>query len=262
MKNKKDVFFFILLTAGKSLRFKSESKLFYRISGEDHPIFIYPLKFALMSRLFFKVILVFSPTEEKRVRREIERCIKAQCLLGSNIEHIDFVRGGENRSASSFNALKHIRYNYTELNTVEMKDKTHVLIHDAARPYVDGNVLKNMRLVLSAGEKGVVPCLQTRDAIKQLNENSCLKTPSGDYRAVQTPQGYNLSRLYECYSKLDLFTSIHKDDASIYEQIYGYTVSIKGSIMMHKLTYREDINIIRPILIREAHNFSHFNTQA
>ena len=83
--------YFILLSAGKSKRFKSRlNKQF--ITYKNKPLFEHSLKTALDSKLFKKVLIVSNKKIEK-----------------TNYKNIEIIKGGIERHNSTLNALNYLK---------------------------------------------------------------------------------------------------------------------------------------------------------
>ena len=105
---------FILLSAGKSKRFKSKiNKQF--LTYKNKPLFEHSLKTALNSKLFKKILIV----SNKKV----------------SYKNIDVIKGGKERQDSTQNAL----------NYLKNKKIKNVFIHDAARPNLSINLLHKLK---------------------------------------------------------------------------------------------------------------------
>ena len=108
---------FILLSAGKSKRFKSKlNKQF--ITYKNKPLFEHSLKTALDSKLFKKILIV----SNKKIKK-------------LKYKNIDVIKGGKERHNSTQNAL----------NYLKNKKIKNVFIHDAARPNLSIKLLKKLK---------------------------------------------------------------------------------------------------------------------
>src|SRR5918994_2767441 len=66
-----------------------------------------------------------------------------------------------------------------------------VLVHDAARPLVDDEVVGRVLTALAEGWDGVVPALPIADTVKRVDSDRVLETlDRDDLVAVQTPQAF------------------------------------------------------------------------
>ena len=151
------------------------------------------------------------------------------------IKKVDaIVAGGKERHDSVFNALQ-------EVNRIR-PGVSYVLIHDAARPYVNENVIMNV--LRATDEKGAaVACVAMKNSVRKASglENGSESVDRRDYYSVQTPQGFRKSMLIEAYEKAYDDSYRGTDDASVVERA-GYEVTIvDGDYENIKITTKEDL---------------------
>ena len=155
---------FILLAAGKGKRFNSKEKkqfIYYR----NKPLFMHSIDKAKKSKLFKKILLV--------TNNQIK------------IPNVDVIRGGKERSDSSFKGLKYL------LN----KKIKNVFIHDAARPNFSINLLKKLKKNLK-NNKAVVPYINTNNSTKYKYKNKIINLKRERVYLTQTPQCFDFKTLY------------------------------------------------------------------
>lgn len=113
-----------------------------------------------------------------------------------------------------------------------------VLIHDAARPFVDGRHVSALLAALEHAD-GAIPTLPVPDTLKR-GDGHVDETVSreGLWRA-QTPQAFNMARLKAAYLNWPAGEE-PTDDASVMERAGGRVAMIPGDPMLMKLTYPED----------------------
>ena len=154
-----------------------------------------------------------------------------------------FIRGGKSRQESVYLALKEAQA-YSNENTV-------VLIHDAARPFVSGKIIRETaEAALKFG--AAVPAIPAVDTLKEVSE-----TEDGAFiqkhllrsslRAVQTPQAFNLRILLSCHKKAAAIqNATFTDDSEIWDAFPELTGGRKvflteGSPENRKITYKNDL---------------------
>lgn len=117
-----------------------------------------------------------------------------------------------------------------------------VLIHDAARPFVERPLIGRVIEALDA-HQGALPCLPVVDTLKQARDGRVTATieREGLWRA-QTPQGFQFEAILAAHRAAAASpNATFTDDAGIAEW-YGLDVAIvEGSEGNLKLTTREDI---------------------
>ncbi len=122
---------------------------------------------------------------------------------------------------------------------------THVIVHDAARPFFTASLITRLISALEHDTKGVIPAISCKDTIKEINHGFVQKTLDRDTLGmIQTPQ---------FFCKLSLVTSHelarkHKftvtDDASMLEKS-GYKVKVIPGLESNiKITTYEDLKML------------------
>ena len=160
----------ILVAAGQGSRMGAPvNKLLLKHRG--HSLISYTLRHVFQSRFLEELVIV--------VRVE-EQPIFADILKG--IEHhipVRFAPGGATRTQSVKNGLSCLA-----------KDSEKVLVHDGARPFVDGNTIDDAFAAISEAHPAVVVGIPCVDTIKEVDGELVQGTldRSRLFRA-QTPQG-------------------------------------------------------------------------
>ena len=204
---------FILLSAGKSKRFKSKiNKQF--ITYKNRPLFEHSLKIAQESNLFKRILIV---TNKK---------IKLR-----NDKNIDVIKGGNERYNSTQNALKFLKN----------KKIKNVFIHDAARPNLTISLLKKLKNNLKKNN-AVVPYLNSENSVKYKNNKKINNLDRDKVLLTQTPQCFNFKQL------LDLYNINKKnitDEASLYLNNNKKIKFIHGDKDNFKITKVEDLKYLK-----------------
>ncbi|MEO1702138.1 MAG: bifunctional 2-C-methyl-D-erythritol 4-phosphate cytidylyltransferase/2-C-methyl-D-erythritol 2,4-cyclodiphosphate synthase [Pseudomonadota bacterium] len=126
----------------------------------------------------------------------------------------------------------------------------HVMIHDAARPFVAPGLLDALWEETKAfPEDGVLPVLPIADTIKRISEHQVDATvPRTSLATAQTPQLFPLEAIIEAHEKAATVDKEFTDDASIFEW-YGRPVrAMMGDVENIKLTYAADFERAETIL--------------
>lgn len=159
---------------------------------------------------------------------------------------ISFVVGGETRYLSIHNSLKYIDSSIT-----------HVLVHDAVRPFVDISLYN--RLINALKEENlVVPTLKSTDTIRVVHDKYSAETLDRDsIHRIQTPQCYTKKIAQDIYNYVEKIPSDSRisklsditDDVSLIQKVYPNIKvrCVEGSQYNIKLTVREDLYIARLI---------------
>jgi 2-C-methyl-D-erythritol 4-phosphate cytidylyltransferase/2-C-methyl-D-erythritol 2,4-cyclodiphosphate synthase len=141
--------------------------------------------------------------------------------------------GGPTRQASVRNGLA----------ALEPYRPTHVLIHDAVRPFVASDVLDRVIAALATAP-GAIAALPLADTLKRADPGNRIAATvdrSGLWRA-QTPQGFRFADILAAHSAA--FAAGHDDltdDAAVAEFAGVPVVLVPGSEANRKLTTAEDL---------------------
>ena len=204
---------FILLSAGKSKRFKSKlNKQF--LSYKNKPLFEHSLKTALDSKLFKKIIIVTN----KKIKK-------------FNQKKIEIIKGGTERYNSTKNAL----------NYLKNKKIKNVFIHDAARPNLSIKLLKKLKNELK-NNNAVVPYIKSENSVKYKTKYKINNLNRDKVLLTQTPQCFDFKELFNLYR-----TNREKitDEASLYlinNKKIKFTLGDKKNI---KITTIDDFNYLK-----------------
>ena len=204
---------FILLSAGKSKRFKSKiNKQF--LSYKNKPLFEHSLKTALDSKLFKKVLIV----SNKKIKK-------------ISYKNIDIIKGGKERHNSTWNAL----------NYLKKKKIKNVFIHDAARPNLSINLLRRLKKELKKNN-AVVPYLKSENSVKYKIKNKINNLERNKVLLTQTPQCFNYQELFNLYkSNKEKIT----DEASLYLNNNKKIKFILGDKKNFKITTKSDFDYLK-----------------
>ena len=156
-------------------------------------------------------------------------------LLGSEVT---LVAGGATRTASVKAAL-----------AVVDQSHDYVLVHDAARALASTELAWQIVASLRAGEKAVVPGLDVKDTMKEVDPNLyATKTLNRSaLRIIQTPQGFDRKVLVDAHKSTDDST----DDSTLVEKIGIAIKVIPGEERALKITTPADLEIAHQIALPE-----------
>ena len=219
---------FIILAAGKSERFKKKknkiSKQFYKFRG------ISPLEHLITSVSNSPSINTITLVINKDDKEEIKGFKMKYPKLNT------IVSGGNTRQKSVFIALKNIR---------KKRIKTRndiVLIHDAARPFLENRIIENCILHLKKYD-GVFPALNTDDTLRNKKN---LNTYDRDIIiSSQTPQAFKFDKIYIAYKRAK---GDYSDDVAIANEFGLRLKKIEGQKLNFKITNPSDIVIYEKLI--------------
>jgi 2-C-methyl-D-erythritol 4-phosphate cytidylyltransferase len=129
-------------------------------------------------------------------------------------------------------------------------DAVALVVHDAARPLLPGDVLERVLTALGEGWDGVVPGMPVADTIKRVQGDQVVETlPRSELTAVQTPQAFAAPVLRDA---LDGDVASASDCASLVEARGGRVTVVPGDHRLLKVTTPEDLALVESWLAAEA----------
>jgi 2-C-methyl-D-erythritol 4-phosphate cytidylyltransferase len=151
-------------------------------------------------------------------------------LFQCDVERLLLSVGGQRRGDSVLNGLG------------DLPDEARVvLVHDAARPLVDGATVDRVVAEARAG-RGAVPALPVTDTLKETNESGRVTRTierNGLWRA-QTPQGFPRDMIERAYAEAAATGVSATDDAALCERLGMPVVVVRGSERAMKVTEEAD----------------------
>lgn len=212
----------IIVCAGQGERFGAEgNKLLVPMGG--HPLIEYTLRNVMQSLFLDEIILVTRRGEEPLFKEIVDR-------LSPSVP-VKFARGGKTRMASVAGGLDALS-----------PQSDIVLIHDGARPGVEGKAIDQMIQLLSRQEGAAIFAVPVVDTIKVTDSRGhVVETPERSrlFRA-QTPQGAKTDLFKACMQKIQGRGITVTDDASVCEACGIPVACIPGKESYFKITVPED----------------------
>jgi 2-C-methyl-D-erythritol 4-phosphate cytidylyltransferase / 2-C-methyl-D-erythritol 2,4-cyclodiphosphate synthase len=217
----------VIVAAGRGERAGSPQegpKQYRRIGGEA--VIRHALRQFLTWPRSGPIVVVIHPDDETLLADAVDGLAGAQSLITTF--------GGETRQQSVFAGLR----------TLSQTQATHVMIHDAARPFVDHALLDRIALGFDDGEEAILPAMAVTDTLKRAGADGVVHetVPRAGLYAAQTPQSFSLAAIRAAHEKAaSLRRDDFTDDASIAEWA-GLTVRlVEGSADNIKLTIKRDL---------------------
>jgi len=140
------------------------------------------------------------------------------------------VTGGDSRQESCLKGLESLR----------AAKPVRVLIHDAARPFVDPATIDS---VLDALDKapGAIPALPVSDSLKQVTSDGRVDHSVGraNLWRAQTPQGFHFDAILDAHQRFG--SAAHVDDAAVAEAAGLAIAVVPGSEDNFKVTSEDDV---------------------
>ncbi len=150
----------------------------------------------------------------------------------SSSKLLEPVKGGATRQASVLAGLQALSNSGYDL----------VLIHDAARPFVDAELIDRVMDGLKT-HLAVLPGLAVVDTVKQIGADGFVgqTVPRDDLFTAQTPQGFHFQAILNAHNAAtEEGMSDLTDDSSVAEWVGLNVLPVEGGPANIKLTTRED----------------------
>lgn len=139
------------------------------------------------------------------------------------------------------------------LEVLAERSPDRVLIHDAARPFVDGALISRVTASLE-GHPGALPCLPVTDTLKREEHGRVMGTVSreGLWRA-QTPQGFHFDAILAAHRAAAQDPTLDFTDDAAVAEWFGLDVAlVEGAEHNRKLTTAEDLTIADEMMRRAS----------
>jgi 2-C-methyl-D-erythritol 4-phosphate cytidylyltransferase len=206
------------------------SKQFTELGGT--PILIHTLrKFAAVDAVS-EIWIALRENEVVGFRARLES--EAKDILKKKVE---LVVGGEHRQQSVENAL----------NAVTAAGDDIVLVHDAVRPFVTGEIIRE---VIEAAKKygAAIAGLPAVDTVKQVErtaEGALIKAtiPRAGIVMAQTPQGFRYDVIKKAFDEASADGFLGTDEASLVERSGHDVAVVMGSPRNIKITAPADMEL-------------------
>ena len=210
------VFSFILLGAGISNRFKSNTpKQYHKIAGKT--LVEFSIDKIRKFKEIKKIVFVYNKKHKKYLKK-------------ITLTNVKLIEGGNSRSESTYKALYYLR---------NQKTKGNVMIHDAARPNFSKKLINNI-IIGSKKKKTIIPILKLQDALKE-KRNKIYNIKKKNFFLTQTPQSFDFNEIYELHKKQK--KKYRDDDFSLVDSNYKVKF-IKGEKRNFKITDYEDLALL------------------
>jgi len=133
------------------------------------------------------------------------------------------------------------------LGLAEVPDEAAVVVvHDAARPFVEDEVIARVLRALNEGWDGAVPVLPVPDTVKRVDGERVVETlDRTELRLVQTPQAFVASVLRDAFAG---DVSDASDCASLVEARGGRVKAVPGDPKLVKVTDASDLARVAALL--------------
>ncbi len=201
---------------------------------EGAPILLHTIRKFLRSPLVTEIVVA--------LRREDIEWVEEMLKREQPSKSVRLVEGGESRQQSVENALAEVS-----------ADTDLVAVHDAVRPFIDEQTLRNVieeAARTGAAIVGIVPV----DTVKQVHRTRVRATlPRERLILTQTPQVFRLELLKEAFEKARRDGFVGTDESSLVERLDKVEVAVvPGTDYNIKITKPADMELARFILSRQS----------
>ena len=161
------------------------------------------------------------------------------CLdaMGPLVARVDIIVGAQTRQGSTLNALDHLARS--------AHVPQHVLIHDAARPFADAELIGRIKARLEP-DAGIVAAIAVADTLKRTTSSGDVAetVPRANLFAAQTPQAFPFELILAAHRAAAADSDVEfTDDASIAEWAGIPVRLVEGSADNVKLTWKRDLEM-------------------
>lgn len=211
----------IIVAAGRGLRAGGDlPKQYQDLAGK--PLIRYSVEAFAEDQNCAQIIVVITPGDAQRMTS----------ALGPFAKLCTLVEGGEVRSASVKAGII-------------VAESDNVLIHDAARPFVDQTLFSRLTLALENFD-GAAPTLPVVDALSRMDNGYQPVSREGLFR-VQTPQAFRTSVLKAAFAKAG--DTLNFPDEMSLAQAHGLSLTtVEGDDNAFKITHPSDFTRALQIL--------------
>lgn len=222
----------VVVAAGRGKRAGlNYNKVFYPLAGRS--VLSRTLDALSRSGEIDQIVLVLNRDDFDLYERTVQsegRCSLVRCT----------VEGGQSRKDSVCSGLKALP-----------EDTEIVLVHDAARPFVTEEIVRNVVRDAAAYGSGVISCAVT-DTVKRVSPDGTARetVDRAELKTVQTPQAFDYKKLLNAYERYGQDENA-TDDAYLYEKTYG-SVHLTQALSARqnlKLTERNDFIMAEQLLM-------------
>lgn len=231
----------ILTAAGSSTRMGCGKKKEYMNLGKGTVLSESARAFFYTSN-FSRIIITVPVDGEEDAKKALSKDIELINDIEKSNTSLFFIEGSSTRQSSIYNALKFLKKQINSDSNNEI-----VLIHDAARPFVSSKIISDT-ISFTNDFGAAVPVIPPVDTQKVISDEGTIiqHLTRSTLGAVQTPQGFKFSPLFECHTKASLLEKEFTDDSEIWDAFPECTNDskvhvVKGDASNKKITYIQDL---------------------
>jgi len=142
------------------------------------------------------------------------------------------------------------------IESLEADAPAYVLIHDAARPFIDAPAIARVIAALQTHD-GAIAALAMHDTIKRAGADALIgaTVPRDDLWRAQTPQGFHFDKILSAHRAAQ--GAVLTDDAAVAEAAQMRVALVAGSPDNMKITQAEDFGMAEILLRRKVNEMEY-----
>ena len=213
----------ILTAAGSSSRMKTGRKKEFELIGNKTVLETALIPFLKIDAI--KIIIITITAVDFKITAELTTSFNSE-------KEIRFIEGGGTRQESV----------YLGLLALSEYSPEYVLIHDAARPWINTEIINNI-IDKTRQFNGCIPVIPSVDALKTIDGNGFVKNhiDRSGVSGAQTPQGFKYDKILQAHKHASAEKRIYIDDSEIFSKYGGKVYTVPGSVKNRKITFRNDL---------------------
>jgi len=213
----------IITAAGSSKRWGDKKKKEY-VHLKGRPVLAWTVQPFLDVDPPLEIVITLPKADIPKVKELLQPLV--------DIQRIRLVSGGSSRQESVRIGLEALQKRPPEI----------VLIHDGARPWVDGALIGR---VLDGTRKwgACIPVFEASEAPKRIGPSGLIleDLPRQQCKLAQTPQGFIYQRILIAHQQARRTPRLFVDDAEVYAAYWSAVFTVPGERRNRKITFKEDL---------------------
>lgn len=217
----------IIPAGGKGLRSGSATpKQYLKVGGKE--IIVYTLQTFQKNKLIDRIIIAAEPEYFNLLIKLVKKY---------KLNKVDLiVEGGSTRQQSVYNAVL----------SSEADDNDLLVVHDAARAFLQDDVLTNA--IETAKKKGnALVCIKAKDTLIKGQSVVTEYLNRDEVYYVQTPQIFKYKDLQRALGKAHSEEFVGTDESMLVRRIGKKVNIVEGSVFNFKITTKEDVELFKKL---------------
>jgi 2-C-methyl-D-erythritol 4-phosphate cytidylyltransferase len=215
------------LRAGNTLKGNAAPKQYLKIQGKE--LIVYTLRTFQHNKLINRIIVAAKPEYFDLLLKLVKKYKLNKLKL--------IVEGGATRQDSVYNALL----------SSEAKPHDLIVIHDAARALLPGDILT--KAIITAKKKGnALVCIKAKDTLIKGDNTVKEYLNRDEVYYVQTPQIFKYEDLLRAMNKAYKENFNGTDESILIKRTRKTLNIVEGSVFNFKVTTKEDVELFKKLV--------------